>query len=96
MADIIWVDGNGTEIKREVKGRGRPPKGAERREDGNLYVSPSSSIEKFVPKYITLDSSGNVVKTEDKGRGRAKPGFEKASEGSHEGHWVRNDVADSA
>ena len=96
MSQIIWIDAEGKEIKREVKGRGRPPRGADKRDDGNFYVSPSQAEERFAPKYLVLDSTGKVVQEEQKGRGRAKPGFEKAAEGEHQGHWIKREVADSA
>ena len=95
MAQIIWIDADGTELKREVKGRGRPPKGADRRDDGNFYISPSNE-ERFIPKYITLDGDGKVVAEAARGRGRAKPGFEKMETGEYQGHWVCQKEADEA
>jgi hypothetical protein len=88
MAEIVWVDENGQELKREPKGRGRPPKGAEKRDDGNFYVPPVEE-SRFVSKYIVLDDDGNVLEEEPKGRGRAKPGFEKMDEGQYKGHWLK-------
>jgi len=91
MADIVWIDDDGSELKREVKGRGRPPKNSEKRDDGNFYVSPAKD-DRFVPKYITLDSNGEVIEETNKGRGRPKPGFEKMDAGEHQGHWVKTDT----
>ena len=45
MADIVWIDDDGSELKREVKGRGRPPKNAERRDDGNFYVGFTKNLK---------------------------------------------------
>jgi hypothetical protein len=38
---LIWLDEDGKEIKRKHKGRGRPPSGAVKRDDGNWYLSAS-------------------------------------------------------
>jgi hypothetical protein len=78
-AQIITLDASGKEVGREDKGRGRPPKGAVRK-DGNFYVTEGAN-EKVTPKYIYLNG-----KTEDKGRGRPKPNFTKNSDGN----WVEN------
>jgi hypothetical protein len=96
MADLIWVDENGKEVSRKVKGKGRPPKNSEKREDGNFYVLPSSTDEAFKPKYVVLDKDGKLLKEEPKGRGRPKPDFTKAEDGEFKGHWVKREVADSA
>ena len=92
MSQIIWVDEDGSELKRERKGRGRPPKGLVRRDDGNFYVVLGTMEDRFVSKYITLDVDGKVVDESDRGRGRPKPGFEKMDSGEHQGHWVRTEA----
>ena len=96
MADLVYLDESGVELKREVKGKGRPPKNAEKREDGNFYVLSASADEIFKPKYIVLDKDGRLLKEETKGRGRPKPDFTKAEDGEFKGHWVKREVADSA
>ena len=92
MSQIIWLDEDGNELKREKKGRGRPPKGSVKRDDGNIYVSPGSQEDRFVPKYITLDNNGEVIEEAAKGRGRPKPGFEKMDTGDYQGHWVKREA----
>jgi hypothetical protein len=93
MSEIVWLDENNQEIKRETKGRGRPPRGSEKRDDGNFYVTPSANAkeERFVPKYIVLDANDNVVSEENRGKGRARAGFQKASDGEFKGHWVKTE-----
>ena len=83
MAVIIWIDENGKEKKRETKGRGRPPKGSEKRDDGNFYVKDVDvDIDNSI-YYVVTDENGEVIRKEIKGRGRPKPGFQKAADG----HW---------
>jgi len=96
MADLIWIDESGKEISRKVKGKGRPPKNAEHREDGNFYVLPTSENETFKSKYIILDRDGNLLKEETKGRGRSKPDFVKAEDGKFKGHWVKRETVEIA
>lgn len=88
MAEMIYVDENGNELRRETKGRGRPPRGAEKQEDGNFIVRPVKD-ETFHPEYVNLDVEGNVLSRSPKGRGRAKPGYIKQEDGEHKGHWVK-------
>lgn len=88
MAEMIYVDENGNELRRETKGKGRPPRGAERQEDGNFIVHPVKD-ETFHPEYVDLDSEGNVLSRSPKGRGRAKPGYVKQTDGEHKGHWIK-------
>ena len=95
MADLVYLDANGVEIKRMPKGRGRPPKGSEKREDGNIYVLPPTA-ETSKAKYIVLDKDGNKVSEEPRGRGRPKPDFVKVEEGEFKGHWVKKEVVVSA
>jgi len=92
MADIVWMDEDGNELKREKKGRGRPPKGSVKKDNGDFHILPGSTEIRFVPKYITIDSSGDVIEEADKGRGRPKPGFEKMDAGDHKGHWVKKEA----
>lgn len=80
MAFIIWLDDDEKEIKRQKKGRGRPPRGTERREDGNFYVSQIHEDRTIY--YVVRNADGTVIKT-PKGRGRPKPGFAKGAGG----HW---------
>lgn len=88
MTEMIYVDENGNELRRETKGRGRPPRGAEKQEDGNFIVRPLKD-ETFHPEYVDLDAEGNVLSRSLKGRGRAKPGYVKQEDGEHKGHWVK-------
>ena len=87
MAELIYVDENRTELRREVKGRGRPPKGSVKQEDGNFIVHPE--IERQVVEYIDVDEGGDVLNRENKGRGRPKIGYTKMTDGEHVGHWVK-------
>jgi hypothetical protein len=95
MADLVFLDNDGNEVSRKVKGKGRPPKGAEKREDGNFYVTAVVS-ETSKPKYIVLDKDGNKVSEEPKGKGRPKPDFVKAEEGEFKGNWVKRETVVSA
>jgi len=96
MSELIYVDANGTEIKRVTKGRGRPPTGAVKQEDGNFIVSPVvGGTTRFIPEYVTVDASGTEVAPRvSKGRGRAKPGYTKADDGPFVGHWVKTVTAE--
>lgn len=90
MADVIYLDESGKEVKRETKGRGRPPRGAVKQDNGNFVVQlPLDEPEARVPsEEIVLDVDGNVVSRKRKSRGRAKPGYVKHTEGEFSGHWV--------
>ena len=85
MAYVIWLDEEGVETRRTKKARGRPPKGSERRKDGNWYVVPG--VNDTLIYAIILDPDGNVLSKEPKGRGRPKPGFEKKDDG----HWYKTE-----
>jgi len=85
---IIFVDANGKELSRSVKGKGRPPRGCVKQANGDFVVSPLTSPTRFIPEYITLDESGKEVSRVAKGRGRPKPGFVKQNGGVNDGHWV--------
>ncbi len=87
MVFIIWLDDKGEEVRREKKGRGRPPKGTEKRDDGNFYVQPSTVDDTIY--YVTTDTDGKVISKTPKGRGRPKPGFEKAADG----HWYQSKIS---
>ena len=95
MSQIVWLDANGAETKREEKKRGRPPKGSEKRADGNFYV-PATASETPKSKYITLDKDGNKISEEPRGPGRPKPDFIKAEDGEFKGHWVKKEIVVSA
>jgi len=88
MAELIYVDENGTELERKVKGRGRPPKGSIKQEDGNFIVHPVD-VKHQVVDYIDVNEGGDVVSRTEKGRGRSKPGYTKMTDGDHAGHWVK-------
>jgi len=94
MAEMIFVDENGNELSREPKGRGRPPRGAEKQADGNFIVKPATD-ERFHPEYIDFDDNGNVTSRSPKGRGRSKPGYVKQKEGEYEGHWLKAEVEET-
>ena len=89
MAEMIYVDADGKEIRREPKGRGRPPKRAIQKPNGDLIIPPPKIVRIRNPEYIDLDEDGNVVKREAKGRGRPRPGYAKRADGEFAGHWVR-------
>jgi len=88
MAELIYVDENGAELSREVKGRGRPPRGSVKQEDGNFIVHPVE-IERQVVEYIDVNEGGNVLSRTEKGRGRPRPDYTKMTDGEHIGHWVK-------
>lgn len=65
----IWLDGEGKETKREVKGRGRPLRGFVKGQDGNWYsdlnkmpvpVADPSSSSSSTPVSSSISSSGHV------------------------------------
>jgi len=84
MAFIVWLDVDGNEVKREVKTRGRPPKGTVRK-DGNFYVTKLPGEDSQI-YYIEMDKDGFVIKRETKGRGRPRPGFKKNTD---DGNWYK-------
>jgi len=87
MAELIYVDEDGTELRREAKGRGRPPKGSVKQEDGNFIVSPVEKRQ--VVEYIDVNEGGDVLSRTEKGRGRPKPDYVKMPDGKYVGHWVK-------
>ncbi len=89
MAELIYVDENGKELRREQKGRGRPPRGSVKQDDGNFIVNPVDSVERQVVEYIDVSEGGDVISRESKGRGRPRPGYTKQEDGEHAGHWVK-------
>lgn len=89
MAELIYVDENGQELERKVKGRGRPPKGSVKQEDGSFIVHPVEEIERQVVNYIDVNEGGDVLSSEEKGRGRPRQGYTKMTDGEHVGHWVK-------
>ncbi|MFW6172904.1 MAG: hypothetical protein ACOC5T_04095 [Elusimicrobiota bacterium] len=94
MAEMIYVDDNGNELRREIKGKGRPPRGSEKQENGDFIVRPVKD-ETFHPEYVDLDSEGNVLSRSLKGRGRAKPGYVKQTDGEYKGHWLKTVTKDA-
>ncbi|MBT7349187.1 hypothetical protein HN803_00105 [candidate division WWE3 bacterium] len=89
MAQLIYVDADGKETHREVKGRGRPPKGSVKQESGDFIVHPVEDIERQVVDYIDVNEGGDVLTRSSKGRGRPKNGYTKMTDGEHVGHWVK-------
>ena len=89
MAELIFLDEDGKETHREQKGRGRPPRGSEKQEDGNFIVRFTEKIERQVVEYIDVSEGGDVISRENKGRGRPRPDYTKMTDGEHIGHWVR-------
>ena len=89
MAELIFVDEDGKELRREPKGRGRPPRGSKKQDDGNFIVYPVETIERQVVEYVDVNEGGDVVSRKNKGRGRPKPDYKKMTEGEHAGHWVK-------
>ena len=83
----IVVDDNGNEVSREPAGRGRPPQGSYRDDDGNLVVPQSavSKPQKDAVQYIDCDVDGNEISRSPKGRGRPKPGYTKQPDGN----WLK-------
>lgn len=88
MAEVIWLDAEGKEIRREPKRRGRPRKGSVLGSDGNFYVHPTRKVKK-VFYYVLLDDAGNEMSRMPKGRGRNKPGFVKKDDGNWYGVAAR-------
>ena len=84
MANIIFFDKDGQETKREIKGKGRPPRGAVKTENGDFHVFP---VEPQVTGsfYIEVDDEGNETSRETKGRGRNRPDYEQREDGN----WYR-------
>ena len=87
MATMIYVDARGREKSRKVVGRGRPPLGAVRQDNGDFKVFPVP--EKPKTFYLTLDKIGRVARKVVKGRGRTKPEFVLQTDGKHKGHYVK-------
>ena len=63
MAELIFVNSDGKETRREVKGRGRPPKGSVKQDDGNFIVHPVIE-ERQVVEYIDVSEGGDVLNRE--------------------------------
>jgi len=92
MSELIYQDEQGNEINRVTKGKGRPPKGAVRQENGDFIIKAGTAVSepRIVPEYITVDEQGKEIEPRtSKGRGRPKPGFEKQTDGDLQGHWVK-------
>ncbi|MBT6049328.1 hypothetical protein HN803_04580 [candidate division WWE3 bacterium] len=89
MAELIYVDADGKETHRKIKGKGRPPKGSVKQDNGDFIVHPVEDIERQVVKYIDVNEGGDLLSTEDKGRGRPRPGYTKMTDGAHVGNWVK-------
>ena len=89
MAELIYLDVDGKETHRKIKGKGRPPKGSVKQDNGDFIVHPVEVIERQVVKYIDVNEGGDVLSSEDKGRGRPKTGYTKMTDGEHIGHWVK-------
>ena len=60
MAWLIWMDTNGAETCREKKGRGRPPNGSIRKEDGNFYTEEIYK-QRFLPKWVYLGKDFTMI-----------------------------------
>ena len=88
MNEMIYVDENGKELRREPKGRGKPPKNAVKQADGNWLVHPRKEEVREAILYVDLDKKGRAIRKTEKGRGKPKPGYIKATEGKWAGHWV--------
>ena len=86
MGDIIYLDKDGTETLRQKKGRGRPPRGAQRQ--GDDFVVPYQP-PKEPTKYLTINQVGEIIEEEVKSRGRACKGFKRQTKDPHKGHWVK-------
>jgi len=66
MAEIIYLNADGSEMKRVVKGKGRGPHGATKGADGNWTVpfqvdAVNPAEPKAVVDYITLDVNGKEI-----------------------------------
>ena len=66
MAELIYLNADGTESKRTTKGKGRPPKNAVKGTDGNWTVPfQVDAVNPTEPKaevdYITVDATGKEI-----------------------------------
>lgn len=98
MAELIYLNADGTENKRTTKGKGRPPKGAVKQADGNWIVTIQASQpaeKKALVEYITLDVAGNVTGRITKGRGRTKPGYTLQTDGAFKDNWTKTIVPEA-
>ena len=57
MAYYIYTNLTGKELRREPKGRGRPYRGAVRKEDGNWYIIEGNTptVDPVTPNTPTVD-----------------------------------------
>ena len=85
----IFLDAEGKEERREPLGRGRPPQGSSRDDDGNLVCPHVERAIVVSPQYIEVDDEGNETSRTAKGRGRPKAGYEKQDDGPFNGHWIK-------
>jgi len=85
----IFLDAEGKEERREPLGRGRPPQGSHRDDDGNLVCPHVERAIVVSPQYIEVDDEGKEVSRTAKGRGRPKAGYEKQDSGPFNGHWIK-------
>jgi hypothetical protein len=69
MANYVYVDGHGNEIRREPKGRGRVRSGAQQREDGDWYIveqpDPLDKPEESILRAIFGQPETKVTVVED-------------------------------
>ncbi len=80
MSELVYLDKDGKELQRETKGKGRPPLGSVRGEDGNFYVHPVDKTHKK-SYYVDLDHKGDVISRVQKGRGRTRKGYDQHADG---------------
>ena len=88
MSKILYYDEDGNIASEEEKGKGRPPKGATKDENGNFHVHPQEEPEQTM--YVTISASGDVTR-EVKGRGRNRTGYVLMTDGEHKGHYVKDE-----
>jgi len=93
---LIWLDDDGNEVKREEKGRGRPPRGFEKRDDGNYYHSPEPEVDPDAPYFIWLDGDGEEIRRESKGDKRKTMEFEKRDDGNFYNQQLKVEKVDIA
>ena len=85
MAEIVYLDANGVEVSRKVKGKGRLPTGAYK--DGDNYFV--KVVAKPQTLYVTLSKDGTVTEQRVKGRGRTSPDYVEQADGQWKGHFVK-------
>jgi len=90
MAKVFIYNEKGKVIEEQVKGKGKPPKGSTRDENGDFHYYPQP--EKVQVQYVTISVGGKITR-EDKKQGKTRHGYTLQTDGKYQGHYLKQEVA---